>query len=113
MKAQVQARTSPKQVPNVTPVATAYARVVAPVHRSRMPYARALYVAAITALLAACTPPERTPTPDVPERVAPAAATVDSAVVGEELPVVVVQATREMPEVVVTAPRWRVVELIG
>jgi hypothetical protein len=107
MNPQVLARTSPNPVPNITPVATAAVRVVAPVYASRVPYARALYAAAVAALLAACTPPERAPTPDVPARVAPFVATVDSAVVGDELPVVIVTGTREMPEVVVTASRER------
>jgi hypothetical protein len=115
MKRLTAARTSPKQVPNVTPVASLSARVMAPNYQPRrLPYARALYAAAVAALLAACTPPERSPTPDVPELVRPSAASVDSAVgLSEELPVVVVQAKREMPEVVVRAPRRRVVELIG
>lgn len=109
MNAQVQARTSPKKVPNVTPVAMAAVRVVGRGHQSRVPYARALYAAAVAALLAACTPPERTPTPDnLPERIGPSVATVVSAVGGDEMPVVIVSATREMPEIVVTASRERV-----
>jgi len=105
MNVQVQACTSLNPVWNITPVATAPVRVVALVYASCVPYARALYAAAVAALLAACTPPERSPTPDVPERIGPFVATVDSAVVGEELPVVIVRATREIPEVVVTASR--------
>ena len=113
MNVQVQARTSQNTVPNVTPVSTAAVRGAGRLHKSRMPYARVLYAAAVAALLAACTPPERTPPSDnEPERIVPAVATLDSAIVADELPVVVVSATREMPEVVVTASRERL-ERIG
>lgn len=74
-------------------------------NQSRVPYARALYAAAVAALLAACTPPERTPSPDVPARVGTVPATVASEIVEDELPVVVVTASRELPEIVVTASR--------
>ena len=109
MSFQTQTGTRVTQVPNVIRTATAAARgVVAPVYQSRVPYARALYAAAVAALLAACTPSERTSAPDVAlERVGTVAATVDSAAVGEELPVIVIRASRELPEIVVTASRVR------
>jgi hypothetical protein len=113
MNVQVQARTSPKQVPNVTQAVTSAVRIVGPVYQSRVPYARALYAAAVAALLAACTPPERAPEPTAaPEQIEIAPATVASVVAGEELPVIIVRASREMPEVVVTASRERA-ERIG
>ena len=74
--------------------------------RRRLPYARALYAAAMVALLAACTPSEHVASPQVAlERVGTVAAVVESVAVNEEIPVIVVSATREMPEVVVTASR--------
>ena len=106
MNLQTPARTSLTSVPEITRVAAA--RRVAPVYQPRVPYARALYAAAVAALLAACTPPERAPAPDAPpERVGTVAATVESAVAGEELPVIVVRASRELPVVVITASRGR------
>jgi len=108
MNVQVQPRTSPTTVPYVTSGATSPERVVGRVYQTRVPYARALYAAAVAALLAACTPPERAPEPDtVPERMGSSAVTVDSDVAGDELPVIIVRASREMPEVVVTASRVR------
>jgi hypothetical protein len=76
--------------------------------KRRAPYARVLYVAAVAALLSACTPSERAVTPEVAfERVGTVAASVESTAADEQIPVIVVSATREMPEVVVTASRVR------
>jgi hypothetical protein len=79
-----------------------------PHQKRRAPYARVLYVAAVAALLSACTPSERVVAPDMAvERVGTVAATVESVAADEEIPVIVVSATREMPEIVVTASRVR------
>lgn len=106
MTFQAPARTSPTQVHEMTRRAVAATRPVAPAYQPRVPYARALYAAAIAALLAACTPPELAPASDpAPERIGAVAATVDSAVAEDGLPVIVVSASRELPVVVVTASR--------
>jgi hypothetical protein len=107
MSFQTENGTRVTQVPNVIRTATAAARgVVAPVNQARVPYARALYAAAVAALLAACTPSERASAPEMAlERIGTVAATVDSAALGDELPVVVIRASRELPEIVVTASR--------
>jgi type IV pilus biogenesis protein CpaD/CtpE len=68
-------------------------------HRPRTPYARALYAAALAALLSACA--QKAPTP------AAQLVDVDAApqAVEATMPEVVVTASREMPEVVVVASR--------
>jgi hypothetical protein len=79
-----------------------------PVQRFRVPYARALYAAALAALLSACTEPELAPSADRDtDQTSMVATTVDSTAANGELPVVVVSASRPLPEIVVTASRVR------
>ncbi len=68
-------------------------------HRPQTPYARALYAAALAALLSACAQKDPTPAAQLADaNAAPVA--VEAA-----MPEVVVTASREMPEVVVVASR--------
>ena len=97
--------TAPRPVPHFSNGRTFAAPSV---HKFRVPYARALYAAAIAALLSACTSAELAPATITPDEAAAVLVAQDEST---DMPVIVVTATRTMPEVVVTAKRTR--EFIG